>query len=250
MSIRTGLTVTLLGFAVVSSPAHASERPPPPLCQSAAAKLKADGDLAQAVRAAFGAPTFANQEQCVYPLQALRYADVDVLLTQNLDPETACHGCQADLNAVALKRSPGGFKRLRAFDGFGKTGSFGAVVSISPIAIGTDDGIAIESGGTFQGYTNVTLDLYAFRRQGMVRLDAGGQLYLQGDNEGAETDAAKVLTIDAAWSLSAGELAIDYRVSDARGKRQARAVWTVGETQLTLKSGAVPSEVGRAVGSE
>ncbi|MBV8663777.1 MAG: hypothetical protein JO107_11800 [Hyphomicrobiales bacterium] len=251
MSKRTGLTILLLGVAVAASPAHAGASPSPPFCQSAAAKLKGDGDLAQAVRTAFGAPTFTNEEKCVYPLQTLRYADVDVLVTENLDPQQANHGSEGDLSAVALKRIPGGFKRLRSFEAFGQTGSFGAVASIAPIAIGGDDGIAIEAGDRWQGYTVVTLELYAFRRQGLVRLDSdAAQLYLMSDNEGAETDAAKVVTIDSAWSLSAGELTIDYRVSDARGKRQSRAVWTVGETQLTLKSGAIPSEMTRAVGSE
>jgi hypothetical protein len=250
MARRTGLIVLLLGFAVASSPTDASERTSPSLCQSAAAQLKGGGELTQAVRAAFGAPTFTSDQDCVYPLQTVRYADVDVLLTDNLDPETACHGCEADLSAVVLKRIPGGFKRVGAFEHFGKTGSNGGVSSITPIAIGSDDGLAVEAGGTFQGYTRSVLEVYVFRRHGLVRLNSGEQLYLYGDNSGGETDAAKVLEIDSAWSLSAGELTIDYRVSDPRGKRQTRAVWTVGETQLTLRSGAIPSEMARAVGSE
>jgi hypothetical protein len=130
-------------------------------------------------------------------------------------------------------------------------GSNGAVSSISPIAIGADDGLAIESGGSFQGYTNTTLDLFAFRRQGLVHLDAGGPLYLEGDNGGAETDQSKAISVESAWSLGAtGELVVDYKITDGRGQRQARAVWTVGDTQLTLKSGAVPKEMAHAVGAQ
>jgi hypothetical protein len=242
-------TVFLLG-AIALSPALASAQPPLRLCEQAAAKLKSDSDLADATRAAFGDPGVGHDEFCLYPLQVLRYADVDVLLTQNFAPETACHGCVADLSAAVLRRIPGGYKHVRTFEAFGKTGTFGAVASVSPIAIGVDDGLAIESGGTFQGYTSLTLDLYAFRRQGLVRLDAGGPLYLGGDDGGAQTDSSKAVTIDSAWSLAANELAIDYRVSDSRGLRQSRTVWTVEETRLALKSGAIPKEMAHAVGSE
>jgi len=244
--MQTGL---LLG-AIALSPALAGTQPPLRLCEQAAARLKADSDLADAMRAALGEPGVGHDEFCLYPLQLLRYADVDVLLTQNLAPETACHGCTADLSAAVLRRIPGGFKHVRTFDAFGKTGTFGAVSSISPIAIGGDDGLAIESGGTFQGYTSVALDLYAFRRQGLVRVDAGGPLYLEGDDGGAQTDSTKAVSIDSAWSLAANELVIDYRISDSRGLRQTRAVWAVEDTRLTLKSGAIPKEMAHAVGSE
>lgn len=244
--IRTALFLC----ALIAPPAAAASQPPLHICSDAAAKLKSDGDLARAVRAAYGEPGATHDETCLYPLQVLRYADVDVLLTQNLAPETACHGCEADLSASVLRRVPGGFKLVRTFDAFGKTGTFGAVASASPIAIGGDDGLAIEAGGTFQGYASEALELYAFRRQGLVRLDSGGPLYLEGDNAGAETDQSKAVSIDSAWSLAGGDLVVDYRVSDGRGKRQTRAVWAVGDAQLTLKSGAVPKEMMHAVGSE
>ena len=243
-------TILLLSFALVLASLARADAAPLRLCQEAAAKLKADGDLAEAARAAFGQPGFTKDEDCRYPLQVVRFADVDVLLTLSQAPETACHGCQAELSATVLRRIPGGFKSVKTFDSFGKMGSNGTVSSISPIAIGSDDGLAIEAGGSFQGYSNTTLDLFAFRRQGLVHLDSGGSLYLDGDNGGAETDQSKTITIDSAWSLANGELAIDYRIADGRGQRQTRAVWTVNETQLTLKSGAVPNEMARATGAE
>ena len=242
------LTFVALGFAFALAPAAAADAPR--YCRSVAAKLKADSDLAAAARAAFGAPQATDDEACLYPLQLLRYADVDVLVSQTGEPGEACHGCEASLSATVLKRVPGGAKRLRAFASFAKGGSSGAVASITPIAIGGDDAIAIESGGTFQGYTSSALDLYAFRRQGLVHLDAGAPLLVEGDNSGAETDASKTIEVDSAWSLAGGELTIDYRVADARGKRDSRAVWSVGETALTLRSGAPPKELAKATGQE
>jgi len=241
-------TILALGFAFALAPAAAADAPR--YCRSVAAKLKADGDLAAAARAAFGEPQATDDETCLYPLQLLRYADVDVLVSQIGEPGEACHGCEATLSATVLKRVPGGAKRLRAFPSFAKGGTFGAVAAVTPIAIGGDDGIAIESGGLFQGYASSALDLYAFRQRGLVPVEAGAPLIIAGDNSGAETDASKTITVESAWSLAAGELTIDYRVTDARGKSDSRAVWSVGDSALTLKSGAPPKALARATGQE
>ena len=243
------LTFVALALAFAFAPAAAAEAPQR-YCRSVAAKLKADADLAAAARAAFGAPQATDDENCLYPLHLLRYADVDVLISQTGEPGEACHGCEASLSATVLKRVPGGAKRLRAFAAFAKGGTFGAVAAVTPIAIGGDDAIAIESGGTFQGYTSSALDLFAFRKQGLVALAVGAPLIVAGDNSGAETDASKSIEVESAWSISGGELTIDYRVTDARGKRDSRAVWSVGDATLTLKSGAPPKELAKATGQE
>jgi hypothetical protein len=240
------LTALIVAPVTVSSSTLASDQ----LCDQAAAQLKADSDLAEATRAAFGEPGSTHDETCLYPLQVLRYADVDVLVTENVAPETVCDTCEADLSATVLKRIPEGFKRVRTFEVFGKTGGLGVAGSISPISIGGDDAIAVESGGHTQGYTYRALDLYAFRRQGLVHLDTGAPVYIEGDNGGAETDQGKTISIDSAWSLAGSELVVDYRISDGGGERRNRAVWTVGETKLTLKSGGPPKEMARAVGAE
>ncbi len=239
------LIFVALGFAFAAA-ADAPLR----YCRSVAAQLKADSDLAAAARAAVGQPEATDDEACLYPLQLLRYADVDVLVSQTGEPGDACHGCEATLSATVLKRVPGGYKRARSFDAFAKGGTFGAVASVTPIAIGGDDGIAIESGGLFQGYASSALDLYAFRQHGLVPLESGAPLIIAGDNSGAETDASKTIEVESAWSLASGELTVDYRVTDARGKRDSRAVWSVGETTLTLKSGAPPKELAKATGRE
>ena len=235
--------------ASLSSPAAAADGPQR-YCRSVPANLKSNSDLAAAARAAFGQPQATDDETCLYPLQLLKYADVDVLISQNGEPGEGCHGCEADLSATVLKRVPGGYKKARTFASFGQGGSHGAVAAITAIAIGGDDGMAVESGGTFQGYTLSALDLYAFRKTGLVRLDPGATLLLAGDNSGVDDDASKAIVVDSAWSLAGDELMIDYRVSDARGKRDGRAVWSVGETTLTLKSGAPPKELAKAAGQE
>jgi hypothetical protein len=130
-------TVILLSsaLALALAPAAAADAPQR-YCRSVAAKLKADSDLAGAAGAAFGQPEATDDAACLYPLQLLRYADVDVLVSQNGEPGEACHGCEATLSATVLKRVPGGYKRVRVFDAFAKGGTSGAVASIAPIAVG------------------------------------------------------------------------------------------------------------------
>jgi hypothetical protein len=117
------LTILAFGFAFALAPAAAADAPR--YCGSVAAKLKADSDLAAAARASFGEPQATDDEACLYPLQLLRYADVDVLVSQTGEPGEACHGCEASLSATVLKRVPGGYKRARSFDAFAKGGTFG-----------------------------------------------------------------------------------------------------------------------------
>ena len=122
-------TVVALGFAFALALRRGGRRAAQ-YCRSVAAKLKADSDLAAAARAAFGQPQATDDEACLYPLQLLRYADVDVLVSQIGEPGDACHGCEATLSATVLKRVPGGYKRARSFDAFAKGGTFGAVASV------------------------------------------------------------------------------------------------------------------------
>ena len=249
VSASLKLTGLAAGLLLALAPAYAAAAPLR-YCRSVAATLKADADLAAAARAAFGQPEATDDETCLYPLQLLRYADVDALVSQIGEPGQACHGCEAELSATVLKRVPAGLRQMTVYAAFAKLGSNGAAGAITPIAIGGDDAIAIESGGTFQGYTASALDLYAFRRRGLVHLDPGATMLIAGDDSGAATDAGKAVAVDSAWSLVGDELTIDYRVADGRGKRDSRAVWSVGETTLTLKSGAPPKELAKAAGQE
>ena len=89
------------------------------------------------------------------PLQVLRYGSADVLLTIGNEPGQACHGCSASLSAYFLARTGGGLKLVNKAIDFGQSGTFGSPGDISPIRIGADDGIAIETGGTFQGHTSM-----------------------------------------------------------------------------------------------
>ncbi len=157
-------------FSSVSS-GHAGGDRPQKFCTSAAKDLKGDGDLAVAARAVFGQPGFTDNElDCLYPVQVIRYGDVDVLLSQNRAPEDGCQSCQTNLNATALKRIPGGYKGLRTFEAFGETGNRGSISAAWPVQIGGDDGLAIENYSSAQGYLFISLGLSCLPTSGPRRL--------------------------------------------------------------------------------
>ena len=70
-----------------------------------------------------------------------------------------------------LRRLGDGLKLVRAFHQFAKLGTFGAVDDISLIEIGGDDGMAIKSGGMFQGYSSAGVDFFAFHAGQLIGLN-------------------------------------------------------------------------------
>jgi hypothetical protein len=143
----------LLLLAPLLYAAAARAESPAVLCAAAKKEVRADSWLASEVEAAFGKADFAGTEgECLYPLKVLRYASADVLLVQAGVPGEGCHGCEAPLSPYVIQRTGGGLKTVAKFREFTRLGSNGAVMDTWPIEIAGDDAMAIESGGTFQGY--------------------------------------------------------------------------------------------------
>jgi hypothetical protein len=144
--------VVLAALIFAASSAVAGQ--PAAFCAAAKKPVDADPRLAAAVAAAFGKVMFnAAGEDCLYPLQVLPYATAEVLIVQAGEPGQACHGCGAPLSAHVLRRVDDSFRIVRRYPKFATLGTFGAVGNISAVEIGGDDGMAIESGGMFQGYS-------------------------------------------------------------------------------------------------
>jgi hypothetical protein len=221
------------------------------LCAAAKKPVEAEPLLAAAVAAAFGnAPFKATDDDCVYPLKVLHYATADVLIVQAGEPGQACHGCGAPLSAIVLRRVDGRLKPVRAFHRFATPGTSGAVEDISPIEIGGDDGMAIKSGGTFQGYSFTGVDLFAFHSSQLVSLNTA-PIMLDADNGGAVVDPGKTIEVSAKWSLDPADkaaLIVDYEIKAHGATRLEHVVWRLQGTSLVLSHGHVPSEVSEASG--
>ena len=219
---------------------------PAAFCAAAKKPVDADRPLAAAVAAAFGKVTFnAAGEDCLYPLQVLPYATAEVLIVQAGEPGQACHGCEATLSAHVLRRVDDGFRIVRRYLKFAVLGTFGAVGKISALEIGGDDGMAIESGGMFQGYSFAGVDFFAFHAGRLVNLN-DKPIMFDADNEGAVTDPDKTIEVTGKWSLDPADktaLVVDYRIKARGAARAERVVWRLQGTSLVLSHGHVPPEV-------
>ncbi len=241
MRILFALTVLILSASSAVADSTA-------LCTSAKKSLAGDAGLASAVAAVFGKTTFKAGEGCVYPLKLLHYATADALVAQTGEPGEGCHGCGAPLSAYVLRRNGGDLKTVRSFRKFATLGTFGAVVDVSAVEIGGDDGMAIESGGTFQGYSSTGLDLYAFHAGQLVSI-SGGPITVSADNSGAEPD--KAIEVTGKWFFDPADktaLIVDYRIEARGAVRTARVVWRLKGTSLVLSRGRVPPEISPASG--
>jgi hypothetical protein len=221
------------------------------LCAAARKSVEGEPLLAAAVAAAFGKATFkATAEDCVYPLKVLHYATADVLIVQAGEPGQACHGCGAALSAFVLRRIDGGSKLVRAFRKFAAPGTFGAVGGISPIEIGGDDGMAVESGGMFQGNSFTAMDFFAFHAGQLVSLN-NTPIIIAADNGGAVIDPGKTIEVNAKWSLDPADntaVVVDYEIKAHGATRVERVVWRLQGTSLVLSHGHVPPEVSQTSG--
>ena len=247
--MRTALLASALALAACPGAQAQSLRN---LCAAAAKPVQADYKLSEAVRAVFGPPSFSSTaNECIYPLRVLRYASADVLLTQGNVPGDACHGCSAHLSAYVLRRAGGGLKPAARFIDFAEAGTFGSAGDVTPLTIGGDDGLVVEGGGTFHGYTSNNLDFYVFKAGRVVHLTAAPAITISASNGGAMTDDRKAIDVTGSWSIPAtpgNALAVDYKIK-ARGRsRVEHLVWTLTGSRLVLTHGRVPAEVGEASG--
>ncbi len=247
-SMRILFVLAALTLAQFSASAGQSSA----FCVAAKKPVEADPRLAAAVAAAFGRATFKSTgEDCLYPLKALHYASADVLLVQAGEPGQACHGCAAPLSAYVLRRVDDGLKTVARFPRFATLGTFGAVGEISAVEIGGDDGMAIESGGMFQGYGFSGVDFYAFHAGQLVRLNATPPIALGGDNSGAVVDPDKAVEVTAKWFIDPADetvVVVDYRIKARGAAREERVEWRLKGTSLVLAHGRVPPEVSPASG--
>jgi hypothetical protein len=237
--------------ALTLAPLSASAAQTSALCASARQSVAAKPSLAAAVAAAFGkAPFTATADDCVYPLKALQYATADVLIVQAGEPGQACHGCGAPLSAYVLRRVDGGSKLVRVYRKFASPGTFGAVEEISAIEIGGDDGMAIESGGMFQGYSSAGVDFFAFHAGELVSLNKTS-ITTASDNEGAVGETGKTIEVTGKWSIDPADktaVIVDYKIKADGATRIERVVWRLQGMSLVVSRGRVPPEISPASG--
>jgi hypothetical protein len=247
---RSGVRILFILVALTLAVSAAVAGQPAALCAAAKKPTQAEPVPAAAVAAAFGKATFGASENCVYPLKVLHYGTADVLIVQAGEPGQACHSCAASLSAYVLRRLDEGLKLVRTFHKFATLGTFGAVDDISLIEIGGDDGMAIKSGGMFQGYSSAGVDFFAFHAGQLVSLNKA-PITLTNDNSGAILDPGKTVEVNAQWFLDPADntaVVVDYEINAHGTKRLERVVWRLQGTSLVLSHGHIPPEVSPSAG--
>ena len=221
-------------------------------CAAAQQHVAGDVKLSAAVEQVFGHPFYgvASQQDaaCIYPLQVLRYASADVLLTIGNEPGQACHGCSASVSAYFLARRGGGLQLVNKAVDFAQEGTSGDPGDFSAVSIGGDDGMAVENGGTFGGHTTTALHFYAFRRGRGGPRGADRPIYLSASNGGSITDSTPVTDVTASWAIVLGPpstLRVDYRVSYGRRKSIGSATRSLVGERWRLSAGQIPPELRR-----
>ena len=215
------------------------------VCHEARDSLARAPELALQIATAFGAPNFAAQgeENCIYPVKSIDYRDALVLITSAGAPGAACHACAAQLSAAVLRRAGARLVLARRFDDFAQAGSFGNPGEITRIELSGDDGFVIASGGTWQGQSFLSADVFVFRRGRLVQLKAEPALQLEYSNAGYVDSKRKEITVGAKWRVAGAAIHVTWDVS-ARGRRRAvEAVWRDEGASLRLVEGRVPPEL-------
>ena len=248
---RRGVRILFVLAALTLGPFSTAASQTAGLCAAAQKPVAAEPRLAEAVSDVFGKSAFkATGEDCAYPLKVLHYATADVLIVQAGEPGQACHGCGAPLSAYVLRRVDGGSRFVRVYRKFATLGTFGAVEEISAIEIGGDDGMAIESGGMFQGYGSAGVDFFAFHAGQLVSLNKTS-ITTAADNEGAVGDTGKTIEVTAKWSIDPTDktvIIVDYKIKADGATRVERVVWRLQGMSLVVSHGRIPPEISPASG--
>ncbi|QFU15721.1 hypothetical protein [Microvirga thermotolerans] len=199
---------------------------PMPLCPGSAAAMRGHALLRAAVKAAYpnvperrDDPDDPEPDPCVHPYQANAFGDAVVLFTFSQKPGDACHGCGAKISATFLRRDGDRLVTVAHHHEFTEAGSWGDVTAITPVRVGTDDGIAVEGGGTFQGETTSVLQVFVFRNGEAVRIGPEDGIVLSHDTCGAGTAGRSCTALKGSWTMdAAGRLTVSYR-----GKKNGRS---------------------------
>ncbi|HUO53378.1 MAG TPA: hypothetical protein VMU18_01460 [Rhodoblastus sp.] len=162
-------------------------------------------------------------------------------MTSRGDPGVACHACDTSLSAWFFAHSPAGPKLVAWDRDFMRAGTFGFAGELKKIRIGGDDGVVLETGGTFQGETFVALYVFVFSNGKAILLNKD-PIPLSHDNEGANGDQNPEALIDISgdWKIDGDELVINY-TNRSKGKlEKSRVSWKREGNRLVKITGDPP----------
>lgn len=243
--LRTLVFAALFLFGSIQA-AQAADAPLQlPLCPGWSENVETDIVLWQALEAAYpSAKVDADDEEssrlsCLFPYKLLRYDQYAVLITLAGEPSEACHGCPAQLSAVFLKRVGRTLKPVGRHKNFTEIGTLGSVISLGPFQLGSKQGIVIEGGGTFQGYTTTVFVFYAIENQRMRQVGPKNGISSGDSNCGTVMDEGPCRDVVGEWQVEGDRFKIRYSgVRQDRTRIGGTVTYRFKGDDLILLSGA------------
>jgi hypothetical protein len=213
-----------------------------PLCPDWSQNVETDIVLWQALEAAYpSAKVNAENEEpsrvsCLFPYKLLRYDQFAVLITLAGEPGEACHGCGAQVSAVFLQRDGGALRVTGRHDGFTEAGTFGDLMAIDSVRLGSQDGLIVEAGGTFQGYSSSVLSSFLIRSGRMRPIDPENGIS-SGDSDCGVRDGP-CRDVSGFWHVEGRRFIVRYLGKRANGTSINGAVaYELKKNSLVLVSG-------------
>lgn len=207
-----------------------------------------DPRLERAASALFGAgPLSDNEDLCETPVHFAAFEDGAALVTMRGTPGKGCHGCSADLSFHTLGVAGDGYVVLQSFPQVISAGTFGDPGSFSTLRIRNMNAVAIEHGGTFQGYSYGVADFVLFGEDGPVAVKQEPVLCLSRSDGGARLEESPdVVEIEGAWRLNAagdGLIVTQKSLTPSR-ERVMVSSWRFAGDELRLDGGDYAGPTG------
>lgn len=216
-----------------------------PLCPDWSQNVETDIEFWQALEAAYPSARVNTEDEepsrlsCLFPYKLLRYDKFEVLITLAGEPGEACHGCPAQLSAAFLRRAGQNLKLVGRHKNFTEVGTFGYVISLEPFSLGSQQGIVVEGGGTFQGYSTGVLVFFVIENGRMRQVGPENGISSGDGNCGAVMDEGPCRDVTGEWRVEGDRLKIRYSgVREDRTKIDGTVTYKLKGDDLILTSGA------------
>jgi hypothetical protein len=228
----------VLGHLQAASAADAASRRV--LCLNWSDNIETDPLLWQALVAAYPNTRVTHgkgpSQRCLFPYTAFSYDKGVVLITLAGVPGKACHGCAAVLSAVFLRRDGKALRPSSRHDAFEEAGTFGSPMAVNSIRLDGEDGIVVEGGGTFQGYSSSVLRLFLIRSGRMKRIGPDDGISSGDSDCGAGDEPCR--SVEGHWRVDGRRFIIRYIGTRADGTQvDGDVVYELRKNALILVSG-------------
>jgi len=142
------------------------------------------------------------------------------------------------LSADLLARDGSRLRPISRQEAFAEIGTFGSIASLRPFRLGAREGLVIEGGGTFQGYSSGVYAVFVLRNGRMKEVSPENGISSGDSNCGAKVDDQPCRDVTGEWQVRDERLNIRYSgVREDRSRIDGRVTYELRDEALVLVSG-------------